>query len=369
MKSMLVITHDTSLSGAPKSLLLLVEELVNRGIDITVIAIVGGGVLEPRFKACSSTYYRLDLISKEVHYSLLARIRFALFGTPFSSAYSRLLAFISNQSFDFIYANTVVSLPVGLQLTKKMRAKLLLHVHELSTVIQEFCPQLRDYVSEIDLFLVPSQLNKTCLIEEYSIPKHKIEIVREASDFSYSGVPQSHATINVLMSGGAYWRKGDDLFIQVAKRLVHQNPNFRFYWVGFSSPERKRVNTSDIAKLGLTNNVFFEEETTNPTSWYANSDLFLLSSREDPFPLVAIEAGMAGLPIVCFDKATGIAEVIDPSCVVPYLDIEHMCATICAITSNSDRMVRLGNENKETFSAFTGSHIADNVQAILTKIP
>jgi glycosyltransferase involved in cell wall biosynthesis len=369
MKSLLVITHDTSLSGAPKSLLLSLEELSKRDISITVVAIKGGGVLESRFKACSRKYYRLDILSKAIDYSIKSRIRFLLFRKPFSSEYTTLISSIASQYFDYIYANTVVSLSLGIEFSKKSSTKLILHVHELSTVIQEFCPQLYNYVSEITLFIVPSLLNKKCLIDEYLIPEHKIEVIREASDFFFNGVKHSHATINILMSGGAYWRKGDDLFIQIAKRLVSFNPLFRFYWVGYSSEERKRVNNSDVCKLGLTNHVFFVDETTNPETWYANSDLFLLSSREDPFPLVAIEAGMLGLPIVCFDKATGIAEVIDSSCVVPYLDIESMCSTICAITSNSDLMIRLGNENKKTFSTFTGCYIADNIQTILAKIP
>ena len=35
---------------------------------------------------------------------------------------------------------------------------------------------------------------------------------------------------------------------------------------------------------------------------YAMADIFLLSSRLDPFPNVAIDAMLAGLPVVCFEN-------------------------------------------------------------------
>ncbi len=43
MKSILLLTHDTSLSGAPKSILLVFEQLVKNGYSITTIALKGGG--------------------------------------------------------------------------------------------------------------------------------------------------------------------------------------------------------------------------------------------------------------------------------------------------------------------------------------
>ena len=80
-------------------------------------------------------------------------------------------------------------------------------------------------------------------------------------------------------------------------------PNTHFYWVGYFSKERYRVNTADIEKLNLSKNIHLIQETTTPEVWLNQSDLFLLTSREDPFPLAAMEAGLSGLPIICFEKA------------------------------------------------------------------
>ncbi len=49
MKKILVITHDTSLSGAPKSLVLFLEELKNFGYEVSTLVLIAGGGLEQRF--------------------------------------------------------------------------------------------------------------------------------------------------------------------------------------------------------------------------------------------------------------------------------------------------------------------------------
>ncbi len=43
---------------------------------------------------------------------------------------------------------------------------------------------------------------------------------------------------------------------------------------------------------------------------YRLADLFLLSSRLDPLPNVAIDAALRGIPVVCFEGATGIADLL-----------------------------------------------------------
>jgi hypothetical protein len=74
---------------------------------------------------------------------------------------------------------------------------------------------------------------------------------------------------------------------------------------------------------------------------YAMADIFLLSSRLDPFPNVAIDAMLAGLPVICFSNGSGVAEMLADHAnlrrlVVPYADassaaevIEQLCTDDC----------------------------------------
>jgi glycosyltransferase involved in cell wall biosynthesis len=368
MKSILLITHDTSLSGAPKSVLLVFEELRKRGCSLITVAIQGGGGLESRFKQISNQYYRLDVLSRKPSYTFVNRIKRKITGKSILSPYDDLIAVLSIKSFDYLYANTVLSLDFALVLKRILGCPLVLHVHELKTVIDEFQPELSRYDHEIALYFVPSKLNQHCLENDYGLPSKKIHLVREASEFVQSKVNEQHRfslkTI-VLMCGGAYWRKGDDLFIQVANQVLKKDPFYEFYWIGKQSPERKRVNSSDISKLGIKDSVFFMEETETPEKWYLQTDIFILTSREDSFPLAAIEAGMIGIPIICFDKATGISEVIDSELVVPYIDIEAMAKKILDLKLSPEKINEISMQNKKIFNQFRAIYIANDIFQLL----
>jgi glycosyltransferase involved in cell wall biosynthesis len=366
MRSILLITHDTSLTGAPKSILLVFEELIKNGYSVTTIALKGGGKLEERFKQMSRSYFRLDDLSKKKVYSIKNRLNQKIFEKPILSEYDNLINDICSIQFDVIYCNTVVSLSIAILFKEKLRCKLILHVHELKTVIDEYYPNLNKKDDAIDLYIVPSELNKICLIDYFDIPKQKIHIIRETSEIGYdTSILKDRSTFNILMCGGAYWRKGDDLFVLIANAILKQDDRFRFYWVGYQSEERERVNRADLGKLGILDFVSFIDETDYPISWYIQSDAFMLTSREDPFPLAAIEAGMLGLPIFCFDQATGISEVINSYCVIPYLDIDIMAKRIIDVFNDRKIYTKLSTENKSLFSNLAPRFISNEIHNLL----
>ncbi len=100
----------------------------------------------------------------------------------------------------------------------------------------------------------------------------------------------------------------------------------------------------------------------------SNANLFILTSREDPFPLAAIEAGLLGLPIVCFQKATGIAEVINKECTIPYLDVDKMASKIIELLHDKTKREQLGEENKLYFETLTPKNISKQVISILNNL-
>ena len=55
-----------------------------------------------------------------------------------------------------------------------------------------------------------------------------------------------------------------------------------------------------------------------------------MTSREDPFPLVNLEAMSNGVPVICFKDSGGSEELVDSSSgfVVPYGDTEKMAQKV-----------------------------------------
>jgi lipopolysaccharide biosynthesis protein/glycosyltransferase involved in cell wall biosynthesis len=147
----------------------------------------------------------------------------------------------------------------------------------------------------------------------------------------------------ILGTGQVEVRKGVDIFIDCAAKVVALAPDLkcRFFWMGRGFDALGDVSYSvyiadQIRRSGLEGRVFFLGEVAAPQAAYETADALLLTSRLDPLPNAAIEALDTGLPVVCFDKTTGIADVLTanglgPELVAPYLDVDDMARKVIAL--------------------------------------
>ena len=73
-------------------------------------------------------------------------------------------------------------------------------------------------------------------------------------------------------------------------------------------------------------------------------DVFALTSREDPFPLVMLEAAAAGVPLVCFAGGGGAPEFVQPDAghVAAYLDVAGMAAAVSDLLEREEERQRMG---------------------------
>ena len=151
----------------------------------------------------------------------------------------------------------------------------------------------------------------------------------------------------VLGAGYVQLRKGVDLFIECASRLFRMGSprNIHFVWVGKGYDPKNDVNYSvyladQIERAGLSKNITFLDETSEIDFVYKESDLLLLTSRLDPLPNVAIDALNEGLPVLCFDKATGIADILTEGnlkedCVAEYIDTQMLADKVYKLANDS----------------------------------
>jgi glycosyltransferase involved in cell wall biosynthesis len=67
-------------------------------------------------------------------------------------------------------------------------------------------------------------------------------------------------------------------------------------------------------------------------------------SREDPFPLVCLEAASTGAPIVCFDDAGGTKEFVERDCgfIAPYMDVDAMAGHVLSLLRSEQLRQQLG---------------------------
>lgn len=155
---------------------------------------------------------------------------------------------------------------------------------------------------------------------------------------------------DALLVGGVGtmdWRKGPDLFVQLAAMVTRclAERDVRFVWVGGDSggPNRGELLV-DAKRLGLGERISFIGPLDRPTELFAAMDVFALTSREDPFPLVMLEAASAGVPMVCFAGGGGAPEfaIPDAGLVSAYLDVADMAESVVWLLRRDEERQRMG---------------------------
>jgi glycosyltransferase involved in cell wall biosynthesis len=358
MKKILFISHDTSRTGAPIVLLHFLKWMQINKPEIQLdFLTLRGGSLDNEFKNVVTNFYDYYQITKYQGLSLILRV--------LKKSYKSEL-FINkllNNKYDVIYANTIVTLPFASNLIKRsVNSKLIAHIHEMNTVIRLLLPEFSEFIKDVSEFITPAEIVKDNLIYNWNVPKNKISVVYECSTVNKNEFEtKSNNIFTIGASGTAHWRKGHDIFIQVARYLCEMKPNnnFKFLWVGKISAIEQIIIEEDLLKLGLEDKVFFVGELEKPNECYVNFDIFLMTSREDPFPLVCVELGLLGKPIISFEKATGTNEVLEDAggFIVPYLNIEAMSEKVLEYYENPILKNKHGDLNKEFFSKYTPHEI------------
>jgi len=150
----------------------------------------------------------------------------------------------------------------------------------------------------------------------------------------------------------------------------------KFVWVGHDPAELggeygKRL-CEEVKAWGLEGDVEFTGYLANPYPAYQAFDVFVLSSREDPFPLVCLDNLYLGKPVVCFAEGGGAAEVVrgDAGIVVENLDPSAMARAVVRLLRDKEERDKLGRRGRERIrEEFSIPRLAESVHEILEGLP
>lgn len=212
---------------------------------------------------------------------------------------------------------------------------------------------------ETDRFIAGVQVTRDALVE-LGVPPERIALAREfvntappppvrEIDRSELGIPDDAVVVG--SAGVMEWRKAPELFVQIARAAMAAAPEvpLHFVWIGGDDQGYAARLADEIARAGLSGRVHFPGRQSNPWDWFRMFDLFLMTSREDAFPLVCLENASVGNPVVCFD-AGGMPEFVgDDECgaVVPFPDVELMAQRVVELAVDHDERRRRGQLGSE----------------------
>jgi glycosyltransferase involved in cell wall biosynthesis len=122
-------------------------------------------------------------------------------------------------------------------------------------------------------------------LPDANVPESNEADVHE-TDASYIDSPYTETVQWVLGAGTPGWRKGTDRLAAVAHALQRVSSPAQVGWVG------GRPTGADASAVGRTDLVNWIPESADPWKLLSHAAVFVLPSREDPLPLVALEAGV-----------------------------------------------------------------------------
>jgi glycosyltransferase involved in cell wall biosynthesis len=314
-----------------------------------------GGEIEGYYRAIAPTSCYADerhKLNRGIHRSVLRKLQLSSIREP------NLAKLFPPQQYPVVYANTVDTCDIALQLLGADR-RLIHHIHELSHISECLCATeiLKKAVPKTDFYIADSCAVRDFLATTIRVPAVKIHVIHPfpvaagQNDRQNANSQALRRDLGIAdnafvigMCGVPQWRKGTDLFVQLAmfvKRLGIAKCHF--VWLGGDSLTHREA-MHDVTQLGLQDLCHFLTAVPNPEAYFRTFDLFALTSREDAFPVVMLEAAAAGLPIVCFAGAGGAPEFVeyDAGIVVPYLDMTAMATACIELLMDDKRRIKLG---------------------------
>jgi glycosyltransferase involved in cell wall biosynthesis len=166
-----------------------------------------------------------------------------------------------------------------------------------------------------DYVFCTSDLMRKELILDFNVPKVKIELLHNPIDekkirSSVEYIRRKNLKgWSFIASGRLTHQKGFDRLLLWFSKLNDSNNTLIILGEGVLEKSLK----SDIRSLGIQKQVSIIGFVNNPWQYYAEADVFILSSRWEGMSNAALEALSCGTPIISTSSSGGIKEVQEKS--------------------------------------------------------
>jgi glycosyltransferase involved in cell wall biosynthesis len=173
----------------------------------------------------------------------------------------------------------------------------------------------------------------------------------------------------VVAAGRMGPQKGFDRLLPVWAKLAREYPDWELrIWgggngIGKLRRQAEELGVADSARvMGFTQQLHEE---------FANSSLYVMSSRKEGFPMVLLEAMGVGLPVVSYDCPTGPRDIIREGVdghVVPDGDAEALAAAMSELMADAERRKAFGAAAVEGAARYDLAVITDRWEQLLAEL-
>ena len=173
----------------------------------------------------------------------------------------------------------------------------------------------------------------------------------------------------VVAAGRLVPTKGFDRLVPAFAAVVARHPDWllRIYGTG----GERRLLEGLVHRHGLERSVQFMGYSDRLTEELAEGSLFVLSSRNEGFPMVLLEAMSVGLPVVSFDCRNGPADLIThgvDGLLVPQGDVPGLAMAMCSLIEDPSWRRTMGSAALATAATFDLAHLSHRWDRLFTEL-
>ena len=345
-KRIILIGHSGGMGGAETLLKNMMKEFVRQGIQIVTL-VRGDGPIIASYKEIAPTFI-IDTPEKNERY--IKTLKKLGYHSAISNTMTTgdLIPLLHENG---IYSvNLIHELPGVIRLLKcEERAREIAEHSDLAVFPAKY---VRDQFATIAPIHVKEMIQPQGLYMKYD--QYDYEKSRRYMEEKY-GIPKDHFI--VLNVGLGEKRKGFDLFVTMAEKL--QEENYTFVWVGTLDQEMKASYGDRLHKLKNFVLPGFIGEKETFMKFYDACNVFALTSREDPFPSVVVEAFNAERPVIAFENAGGFQDIVrndESGYLVDYEDTDAMVDKIKMLKDDPKLCKKLGKKAKKICDQHSFQH-------------
>lgn len=339
-KKIIYVSHDAHFHGAQLLSLHTIKALKENFHYSVAIISIGTGILIHDFQKYGPVY------CLEEDY-------------PTENKVESLIKKLLSQDYTIAICSTVISGDI-VALLAKHNIKVISLIHELPHLIQQYSAEgkARKIAESAHKIVFPSQYvyekfhtitqldHQKCHILPQGLFNHnpyKNNIAKARNELRKKHNLPLDSKI-ILGVGFADHRKGIDLFSLIAYSVRKIHKNIHFIWVG-----KTDVHFLNTLSQRYTAHFTLVEPTPDIGLYNAGADLYLLTSREDPFPNVVLEALDTKVPVIGFKNAGGFGDVVteQTGALVDYLNLPMMLEKIYEFIGDEDLRLQKGTFGQE----------------------
>ena len=356
----LFINHCESRTGAPRIVFDVAEDTLGKK-EIAIVSLKKGSMGEDFEETFGSVIYPDDLY-------------------PSKNEEEQVRIILEQVKPKVVYANSISTFRYA-EAARELGIKVIFHVHELDIAFQIFFSpkQRKEFKNFADKFIAVSQPVYDLLVHKLECDPEKVELInafvsREKiidwskqidSSFVDEEIKKEEGEIVIMCVGMFIYRKGADMFMQMAERLKNRGHKCRFVWIG--SKPFKEPFMADFNKY--KEHFLLLGEKTNPFPYLAASDIFICPSREDPFPLVVLESMALGKPTIVFKDAGGIPKAVkDAGEIVDEMTVDAFSNALERVIVNKSYRHKLASKAVENQSIYDSKMILPKIEHVIENL-